>query len=87
MVSVRIGERALPLAWWVEEGAANLGFEPQRELLDKIREWLPTGAAVLLSADRFYGTVELLRYVQRMGWQYRIRLIRNTNVRHWFSRK
>ncbi len=80
MVSVRIGERALPLAWWVEEGAANLGFEPQRELLDKIREWLPTGAAVLLSADRFYGTVELLRYVQRRGWQYRIRLKSNFSV-------
>ncbi|WP_212761115.1 transposase [Candidatus Accumulibacter phosphatis] len=74
MVSVRIGERALPLAWWLEEGAANLGFEPQRQLLDKIREWLPTGTPVLLSADRFYGTVELLRYVRRVKWPYRIRL-------------
>ncbi|MCM8579331.1 hypothetical protein [Accumulibacter sp.] len=27
MVSVRRGERVLPLAWWVEEGAANLGLE------------------------------------------------------------
>ena len=58
MISVRVGERALPLAWWVQEGAANLGFEAQREILDKIRAWLPAGASVLLSADRFYGTVE-----------------------------
>lgn len=74
MLSVRVGERALPLAWWVKEGAANLGFEAQREVLDKIRAWLPVGASVLLSADRFYGTVELLQYVQAVGWQYRIRL-------------
>lgn len=74
MISVRVGERALPLAWWVQEGAANLGFEAQREILDKIRAWLPAGASVLLSADRFYGTVELLQYVQEVGWQYRIRL-------------
>jgi hypothetical protein len=53
MVSVRIGERALPLAWWVKEGAADLGFDAQREVLEKIRAWLPAGASVLLSADRF----------------------------------
>lgn len=80
MVSVRWGERALPLAWCVEEGAANLGFESQRELLDKIREWLPPGARPLLLADRFYGTVELLRYVRSVGWAYRIRLKSNFSV-------
>ncbi len=80
MVSVRVGERALPLAWWVEEGAANLGFDAQREVLDRIRARLPAGASVLLSADRFYGTVDLLRYVQAVGWQYRIRLKGNFSV-------
>ncbi len=32
VVSVRVGERALPLAWAVEAGAANLGFAAQRTL-------------------------------------------------------
>jgi hypothetical protein len=27
MVSVRVGDRALPLAWCVEEGEANIGFK------------------------------------------------------------
>jgi hypothetical protein len=66
MVSVRIGERALPLAWWVKEGAADLGFDAQRELLEKIRASLPAGASVLMSADRFYGTADLLR--SEGGW-------------------
>lgn len=27
MVSLRVGDRALPLAWRAEVGAANIGFE------------------------------------------------------------
>ena len=33
MVSVRIGGRALPLAWNAQVGAANIGFEGPKELL------------------------------------------------------
>jgi hypothetical protein len=61
MVSVRVGERALPLAWWVEEGEANLGFSAQRDVLERIRGWLPNEAAVMVLADRFYGSADLLR--------------------------
>jgi hypothetical protein len=32
MLSVRVGERALPVRWTVEAGAANVGFEAQRQL-------------------------------------------------------
>jgi hypothetical protein len=54
MVGLRIGGRALPLAWLAEEGPANIGFEGQRKLLEQVLAWLPEGAKVLLSADRFY---------------------------------
>jgi len=59
MISLGVGDRALPLAWTVEAGPANLGFAAQKVLLERVRAWLPAGAEVLLSADRFYPSVEL----------------------------
>nr|WP_242482127.1 hypothetical protein [Thiocystis violacea] len=59
MVALRVGDRALPLAWRAEEGAANIGFAGQRAVLEQILAWLPCGARVLLSADRFYPSAAL----------------------------
>ncbi len=80
MLSVRVGDRSLPLAWWVEAGAANIGFAAQRVLLDRVREWLPTGAAVMLLADRFYPSAALFDWLHRHGWHYRLRLKGNLSV-------
>lgn len=74
MVSVRVGERALPLAWAVEAGAANLGFAAQRTVLEIVLGWLPAGATVLLAADRFYPSAPLFAWLQAHGWGYRLRL-------------
>lgn len=74
MVSVRVGERALPLVWRVEAGAANLGFAAQRALLEIVAGWLPAGAAVLLAADRFYPSAPLIQWLQARAWGYRLRL-------------
>lgn len=74
MVSVRSGDRALPLCWLVEAGAANIGFEGQRSVLERVRNWLPEGAQVMLSADRFYPSAKLLEWLQNVGWHYRLRL-------------
>ena len=74
MLSVRVGDRALPLIWTVEAGAANLGFEAQRALLEIVAGWLPAGAAVLLAADRFYPSAPLLEWLQAHAWGYRLRL-------------
>lgn len=67
MISVRVGDRALPLAWRVEVGEANLGFGPQQELLKQVREWLPAGAKVRLLADRFYPSQSLFEWLQAVG--------------------
>ena len=56
MLSVRWGERALPRAWRVEETEGALGFATQQELLAVVAGWRPEGQAVILLADRFYGT-------------------------------
>lgn len=74
MVSVRVGERALPLLWAVEAGAANLGFEAQRALLEIVCRWLPASAVVLLAADRFYPSAPLFAWLHAQSWSYRLRL-------------
>jgi hypothetical protein len=74
MVNVRVGDRSLPLAWVAEAGPANIGFEGQRRVLERVLGWLPAGAKVLLSADRFYPSVELFTWLHAHHWQYRLRL-------------
>ncbi len=48
MLSVRWGERALPVAWRVEETDGAIGFAVQRDLLDAVRGWLPAEMRVTL---------------------------------------
>jgi hypothetical protein len=77
MISVRVGDRALPLVWQIEAGAANIGFSGQEVLLEKLLNWLPERAEVVLSADRFYPSEALFVWLKAYGWQYRLRLKRN----------
>ncbi len=74
VVALRVGDRALPLAWLAEAGPANIGFEGQKTLLEQVLAWLPEEAKVLLSADRFYPSAALFAWVQARGWGYRLRL-------------
>ena len=74
MVGLRVGDRALPLAWLAEEGPANIGFEGQRTVLERVLAWLPVGAKVLLCADRFYPSADLFAWLGGHGWGYRLRL-------------
>ncbi|OAD22751.1 transposase IS4 family protein [Candidatus Thiomargarita nelsonii] len=75
MVSVRYGERALPVLWCVSPGKGNMAFaDYQERLLDQVRTCLPEKAQVLILGDRFYGTVDMIRYCQKAGWHYRLRL-------------
>jgi hypothetical protein len=57
MLAVRYGERALPLAWRVEETEGAIGFEIQKAVLEAVAPWLPAAAKVRLMGDRFYGTL------------------------------
>jgi len=53
MLALRWGERALPLAWRVEETLGSIGFAVQQQLLDTVAAWLPEAARVRLLGDRF----------------------------------
>ena len=81
MLSVRWGERALPLAWRVEETAGAIGFATQQELLAVVASGLPADLRVVLLADRFYGTPAMIRWCQDRGWDYRLRLKSNLVAR------
>jgi len=80
MLALRCGERALPLAWRVEETDGAIGFETQKALLDAVAPWLPTRAKVRLMGDRFYGTADLIGWCQDREWDYRLRLKGNLVV-------
>jgi hypothetical protein len=82
MLSVRLRNRAVPVAWRVRATQGNIGFAVQKELLDSVRAWLPEGVAVMLAADRFYGTAKLIAWCQTTGWSYRIRLKGNLTLAH-----
>jgi hypothetical protein len=81
MVSLGVGDRGLPLTWIVEAGPANLGFDAQKPLLERVRSGLPAGAEVLLLADWFYPSVELFAWLHAQPkWHYRLRLKGNLSV-------
>jgi hypothetical protein len=82
MVSLRVGERAVPVAWRIKETRGGIGFDTQEPLLDAAAGMMPEGAAVLLAADRFYGTPALIAWLQKQGWSYRVRLKGNLILRH-----
>jgi Transposase DDE domain len=82
MLSVRLRKRAVPVAWRVRSTQGNIGFAVQKDLLDSVRAWLPQGVSVMLAADRFYGTAQLIGWCQKAGWSYRIRLKGNLTLAH-----
>lgn len=82
MISLRIGERAIPVAWKVSATSGPIGFEEQKPLLDRVKAMIPEGVSILLSADRFYGTSAMISWCQKAKWQYRIRLKSNLILEH-----
>jgi len=82
MISMRIGERAIPVAWKVVETKGEIGFEIQQELLNQVITFIPKDTLILLAADRFYGTSSLVNWCRQHGWQYRIRLKGNLIFQH-----
>lgn len=82
MVSLRIGERSIPIAWKVVETKGAIGFEEQQKLLNEVAIMLPENVSILLTGDRFYGTSALIEWCKDHKWQYRIRLKSNLILEH-----
>lgn len=82
MMSVRVGERALPLCWTVKGCKGNLPIKEYTPLLAWLKTMIPYQAKVLVLADRFFGAPELIRCCQQYGFAYRIRLKGNLTLTH-----
>ena len=74
MVAVRLGGRALPLAWRVKETQGAIGFAEQRAALEAAARLLPEGVKPVLMGDRFYGSPDLIAWCSGQGWDWRLRL-------------
>ena len=74
MVSLRVGGRAVPLAWRVKETQGSVGFAEQRAALDRVAALLPEGVRPVLLGDRFYGSPALIAWCRAQGWDWRLRL-------------
>ncbi len=82
MVSVRMRDRALPVAWRVRRTKGAIGWRVQNGLLESIRPWLPEGLCVLLTGDRFCGTARLTGWCREAGRDYRLRMKGNITLQH-----
>jgi hypothetical protein len=82
MVSVRVGNRGLPLFWKTAATAGNLPTSDYLALLDEVAGVLPEGTDVLLMADRFFDASALIACCRAHGWGWRIRLKAVMNVLH-----
>src|SRR5215210_5220148 len=95
MVSLRVGERALPLAWRVKKTQGAIGFREQRAALATVAALLPEGVRPTLMGDRFYGSPALIAWCRDNGWGWRLRCKQDllvfdngseTTLAEWFAR-
>ncbi len=74
-VSLAWGGRSLTLAQRVlEHGSATVGFDDYRSVLEAAQAVLPAECQVTFLADRGFQHGELLRWLQRQGWQWAVRV-------------
>lgn len=82
MVSMGVGERALPLFWIVRRTAGNIAIKDYLPLPDRLKSCLTKDSKVLILADQFFGTPELIAACQCHGWSWCIRLKVNLTLHH-----
>lgn len=74
MIALRVGKRAIPIAWRTYTARGSLGWREQNEVLDVARSFLPEGCKPILMGDRFYGNADIISWCQTQGWDYCLRL-------------
>ena len=74
MVALRVGKRAVPIAWRVYKASGSLGWREQSEVLEVARSFLPDGCKPILMGDRFYGNTDIISWCLEQGWDYCLRL-------------
>ena len=73
--------RAIPLAWRaVRHKSTQVSFEAYQPVLDQVRALIPPDMVITLLADRGFVHEQLLHYLRRQQWHFRLRLTGKTLV-------
>ena len=81
IVCLTYRKRAIPIAWtWVRHVKGHTPTRQQLTLLGYVRTLLPAGAAVFLVGDSEFGSVAVLRHLDRWHWFYILRQKARTGV-------
>src|SRR6266849_7405124 len=73
--------RAIPLAWRaMHHRSTQVSFETYQPVLKQVHALLPASQLVTLLADRGFMHERLLHTLQKLGWQFRLRLPGDTLV-------
>ena len=84
IVCLSYRKRAIPIAWtWVKHVKGHSKARKQLALLAYVRSLIPAAAAVILVGDCEFGSVAVLRQLDRWSWFYVLRQQADTGV--WFS--
>jgi hypothetical protein len=84
IASLAYRKRSIPITWtWVKHVRGHSSAIKQLALLAYVRSLLPAGAAVFLVGDREFGSVAVLRQLDRWQWFYVLRQKSDTGV--WFN--
>jgi len=68
--------RAIPIVWRVlEHGSASIAYHDYRALLTQAAQLLfPFHGKVIFLADRGFADTQLMKYLKKLGWHFRIRI-------------
>ena len=81
MVSLAYRKRAIPIAWtWVKHVRGHSTGHKQLALLTYARTLIPLSAAVFLVGDTEFGSVKVLKQLDRWHWYYVLRQKSDTGV-------
>ena len=81
IVCLTYRKRAIPIAWtWVRHVKGHSPTRQQLALLAYVRTLLPAGSAVFLVGDSEFGSVAVLRHLDRWHWFYVLRQKAGTGV-------
>jgi len=84
IVCLAYRRRSIPIAWtWVRYVKGHSSARKQLALLAYVRSLMPAGAAVFLVGDCEFGSVAILRQLDKWRWFYVLRQKADTGV--WFN--
>jgi hypothetical protein len=82
MVSLAYRRRSIPVAWaWVNYVRGHSEAKKQIELLKYVKTLLPKKVVIFLVGDSEFGSIQVLKQLNRWCWYYALRQKSNTGFR------